>query len=120
MRKLLILLVFLLAGCTSGGVAPLIKSTADTAATVATVTENLLRDDIISVEDAESVHLTLEQEVIPRIKAAEKAYGEWRVQAEVHGINNEGDKTAAQYITFAKEYLSGVCHQLNLEFCQEK
>lgn len=104
----------------TGGVAASIKSAADTSKTASQVAENLLKRDIISIEDAESVHMTIDLEVLPRIRAAEKAYAEYLMQSEVHGIDTGGDKTAAEYINFAADYLSGVCYQLKLEFCQKK
>lgn len=117
--KIIILISLLMLSACTGGVAPLIKSAADTSATVSQVTENLLETDVISIEEATQVHQTIDAEIIPRIEAAEAAYAEWRLQAEVYGINNGGDKTAEQYINFANDYLHGLCFQLKLTFCQE-
>ena len=97
------------------GAPAFIKSAADAAATAAEVAENLLVNGVISVDDANSVALTLESEVLPRIKDAEKAYGEYIVQKRVHGVDNGGLDTAQAHITFAVDYLNGVCSQLNIE-----
>jgi len=118
MKTIILISLLMLSACSSG-VAQLIKSAADTSATVSEITQNLLESDVISVDQAKQVHTTIEVQVLPRIGKAEAAYSEWRLQYEVYGLNNNGDKTAEQYILFANDYIRGLCFQLNLEFCQE-